>query len=85
MSEAGDTGKAAPVCQVEDCGRDLSGLSTYYQRCRICEVHIKEPQFLRAGKLQRFCQQCGRCHELTAFQGAKRSCREQLAKHNARC
>lgn len=39
---------------------------------------------MRAGIVQRFCQQCGRCHPLDAFQGQKRSCIEQLAKHNAR-
>lgn len=83
-SSEGARAGGPPVCQVESCGRDLSGLTTYYQRCRICEVHIKEPQFMRAGLIQRFCQQCGRCHELAAFQGSKRSCREQLAKHNAR-
>ena len=76
--------KSTPLCQVETCGKELGSLSTYHQRCHICEVHIKEQQFMRAGKLQRFCQQCGRCHELSAFQGPKRSCREQLAKHNAR-
>jgi len=27
---------------------------------------------------------CGRCHELDAFQGDRRSCKDQLAKHNAR-
>ena len=34
--------------------------------------------------MQRFCQRCGRCHELSAFDGDRRSCREQLARHNAR-
>lgn len=71
--------------QVESCRRELAGLSAYHQKCRICEVHLKAPCFERAGLPQRFCQRCGRCHELGAFQGAKRSCREQLAKHNARC
>ena len=49
------------------------------------QVHIKMPEFDRAGKRQRFCQQCGRCHLLDAFDQGKRSCRAQLAKHNARC
>ncbi len=49
------------------------------------QVHIKMPEFERAGKRQRFCQQCGRCHLLDAFDQGKRSCRAQLAKHNARC
>ncbi len=70
--------------QVEGCARDLSELSTYHQKCRICDIHIKAPVFLRAGIQQRFCQRCGRCHALDAFEGTKRSCRAQLAKHNAR-
>lgn len=81
---AAEGDRTAPTCQVESCGRDLSHLSTYHQRCRICEIHIKESNFLRAGIMQRFCQQCGRCHPMDAFQGQKRSCVEQLAKHNAR-
>lgn len=28
--------------------------------------------------------QCGRFHDLTAFDGARKSCRDQLSKHNAR-
>ena len=36
------------------------------------------------GQLQRFCQQCGRFHPLSAFDGSKRSCRERLDRHNAR-
>jgi len=71
--------------QVESCGRELSALSTYHQRCRICEVHLKLTSFEHRGKPQRFCQQCGRCHELACFEGIRRSCRNQLAKHNARC
>ena len=71
--------------QVEGCGRELCALTTYHQRCRICEVHIKLPSFMRHGTQQRFCQQCGRCHQLSAFDSGKRSCRAQLQKHNARC
>ncbi len=73
-----------PSCQGEGCDRDLDVLSAYHQKCRICDVHIKAPSFMRAGLLQRFCQRCGRCHELGAFEGTRRSCRAQLAKHNAR-
>ena len=73
-----------PACQVEGCDRDLAVLSAYHQKCRVCDLHIKAPSFARAGLLQRFCQRCGRCHELGAFEGTRRSCRAQLAKHNAR-
>ncbi|KAK9830956.1 hypothetical protein WJX81_002698 [Elliptochloris bilobata] len=86
-SSSGDAGAAAgsgPRCQVESCRRELAGLSAYHQKCRICEVHLKAPSLERMGLLQRFCQRCGRCHELGAFEAARRSCREQLAKHNAR-
>jgi hypothetical protein len=38
----------------------------------------------REGKRQRFCQQCGRFHDLTSFDGDKRSCRARLQRHNAR-
>eukprot|EP00879_Flechtneria_rotunda_P009711 GHRR01010160.1.p1 GENE.GHRR01010160.1~~GHRR01010160.1.p1 ORF type:complete len:714 (+),score=337.22 GHRR01010160.1:258-2144(+) len=72
------------VCQVPGCARDLSGLKEYHQRYRICDVHIKLPQVMKDGRLQRFCQQCGRFHDLAAFDGNRKSCREQLQKHNAR-
>ena len=77
-------GPGGPACQVEGCDRDLAALSAYHQKCRVCDLHIKAPSFVRAGLLQRFCQRCGRCHELGAFEGTRRSCRAQLAKHNAR-
>ena len=70
--------------QVEDCTRDVCELSTYHFRYRICNVHIRLPAFMRQGKLQRFCQQCGRSHELSEFEGNQRSCRAQLDRHNAR-
>ncbi|EIE24648.1 hypothetical protein COCSUDRAFT_65460 [Coccomyxa subellipsoidea C-169] len=76
--------RAAKRCRVEGCRRELSDLSAYHQKCRICDIHIKAPSFMRAGLKQRFCQRCGRCHELDAFEGSKRSCIAQLAKHNAR-
>ena len=69
---------------MEDCTRDVCELSTYHFRYRICNVHIRLPAFMRQGKLQRFCQQCGRCHELSEFEGNQRSCRAQLDRHNAR-
>ncbi len=41
-------------------------------------------QVIKENRLQRFCQQCGRLHDLSAFDGARKSCRDQLNKHNAR-
>ncbi|KAG1672795.1 hypothetical protein FOA52_002783 [Chlamydomonas sp. UWO 241] len=72
------------VCQVAGCGKDLSALKDYHQRYHVCEKHIKLPAIVKDGRLQRFCQQCGRFHPLAAFDGARKSCREQLNKHNAR-
>ena len=92
-ADLGCTGVHMPICiaraavhavQVEDCTRDVCELSTYHFRYRICNVHIRLPAFMRQGKLQRFCQQCGRCHELSEFEGNQRSCRAQLDRHNAR-
>lgn len=40
--------------------------------------------FLKQGKAQQFCQQCGRSHTPDAFDKDRRSCRTQLAKHAAR-
>ena len=40
--------------------------------------------YLKQGKPQQFCQQCGRSHDLDAFDQGRRSCRTQLAKHAAR-
>jgi len=72
------------ICQVAGCCNDLTHLKEYHQRYRICEVHIKLPQVIKDKRLQRFCQQCGRFHDLSAFDGSRKSCREQLSKHNAR-
>ncbi|GFR42333.1 hypothetical protein Agub_g3240, partial [Astrephomene gubernaculifera] len=33
---------------------------------------------------QRFCQQCGKFQDLSDFDGSKRSCRAQLARHSLR-
>ncbi|KAG2454570.1 hypothetical protein HYH02_000415 [Chlamydomonas schloesseri] len=72
------------VCQVEGCGHDLSSEKGYYQRYRICEPHVKLLTVEVEGRACRFCQQCGRFHELSEFDGTKRSCRARLLLHNAR-
>eukprot|EP00198_Chlamydomonas_reinhardtii_P010649 XP_001699986.1 squamosa promoter binding protein [Chlamydomonas reinhardtii] len=72
------------VCQVEGCGHDLTGEKGYYQRYRICEPHVKLLTVEVEGRACRFCQQCGRFHELSEFDGTKRSCRARLLLHNAR-
>ncbi|KAG2433956.1 hypothetical protein HYH02_012501 [Chlamydomonas schloesseri] len=72
------------MCQVDGCGQDLSPQKPYYQRFRVCERHLRLPSLLVDGRPRRFCQQCGRFHELKEFDGDKRSCRARLAAHNAR-
>lgn len=85
LSDPGPLGETEKlICQVPGCGKLLDGLKDYHQRYRICEVHIKLPQVMKDGRLQRFCQQCGRFHDLSAFDGNRKSCRDQLSKHNAR-
>jgi hypothetical protein len=75
---------AAFKCQVAGCQADLSILKAYHQRYKICELHLKAHCIVRDDIKQRFCQQCGRFHEMGAFVAGTRSCRESLARHNAR-
>ncbi|KAK9819901.1 hypothetical protein WJX72_003783 [[Myrmecia] bisecta] len=77
-------GKGPPTCQVEGCMADLTALKEYHQRYKICEVHLKVPSIVRERRSQRFCQQCGRFHDLGEFDADKRSCRARLQRHNAR-
>jgi len=46
--------------------------------------HLKMSAIYVDGELQRFCQQCGRFHDLDKFDGDKRNCRERLSQHNRR-
>jgi SBP domain len=57
---------------VEGCSKDIRAEKEYYQRYRICEEHLKLGSLLKDGIPQRFCQQCGRFHELAEFDGDKR-------------
>ncbi|KAK9835951.1 hypothetical protein WJX81_000786 [Elliptochloris bilobata] len=82
--QATGKGKGRPQCQVEGCSGDLTTLKEYHQRYKICEYHLKVNSILCEGKRQRFCQQCGRFHDLASFDGDKRSCRARLQRHNAR-
>lgn len=72
------------MCQVDGCLTDLAGLKEYHNRYRICQYHLKIPCIVREGNRQRFCQQCGRFHNIGEFDGDKRSCRARLERHNAR-
>ncbi|CAA3009995.1 squamosa promoter-binding 1 [Olea europaea subsp. europaea] len=72
------------VCQVEDCGAELSKAKEYHRRHKVCEMHSKANKALVGGVMQRFCQQCSRFHALQEFDEGKRSCRRRLAGHNKR-
>ncbi|KAH6777446.1 squamosa promoter-binding protein-like 12 [Perilla frutescens var. frutescens] len=72
------------VCQVEDCGTDLSKAKDYHRRHKVCEMHSKASKALVGNQMQRFCQQCSRFHALQEFDEGKRSCRRRLAGHNKR-
>ncbi|CAL1398753.1 unnamed protein product [Linum trigynum] len=72
------------VCQVEDCGADLSKAKDYHRRHKVCEMHSKATKALVGNVMQRFCQQCSRFHVLQEFDEGKRSCRRRLAGHNKR-
>nr|AVV48326.1 squamosa promoter binding-like protein [Litchi chinensis] len=79
----GSTSNCA-ICQVEDCGADLSSAKDYHRRHKVCEMHSKASRALVGNVMQRFCQQCSRFHVLQEFDEGKRSCRRRLAGHNKR-
>lgn len=70
-------------CQADSCNSDMTEQSVWHQKSRICDKHMSG-MFLKQGRPQQFCQQCGRSHNLDAFDEGRRSCRTQLAKHAAR-
>jgi hypothetical protein len=72
------------LCNVENCDAVLSEERYYYQRYKICRKHLRSSKLVVDGQPQRFCQQCGRFHDLAAFDGEKRNCRFRLEKHNSR-
>jgi SBP domain len=63
---------------VEGCSGSLKNLKEYHQRYKICEHHLKVSSIVVEGVRKRFCQQCGRFHDLSEFDGDKRSCRARL-------
>ena len=68
--------------QADSCGLELVG--NYSLRYRLCDDHIKSLSVLHCGIPKRFCQQCSRLHDVTEFDGKRRSCRERLQLHKAR-
>jgi len=67
------------ICDVvlEDC-------RPYYRRYRVCPDCASKDSVLIAGKLHRFCQQCGKFQERYLFDGATRTCRDRLSRHAER-
>lgn len=63
---------------------DLKDMPIYFRRYKICREHMSVAVILIDGVVQRFCQQCGRFHELTAFKGTQKTCEARLSIHNAR-
>lgn len=49
-----------PICQVDNCNKDLSTAKDYHRRHKVCEVHSKAGNALVGKQMQRFCQQCSR-------------------------
>jgi hypothetical protein len=71
-------------CLIAGCASAQVEHTRYFRRYRICRAHMKSEAILVDGVAQRFCQQCGRFQPLAEFAGARRNCREQLRRLNAR-
>eukprot|EP00897_Mesotaenium_endlicherianum_P009463 jgi/Mesen1/8545/ME000484S07938 len=79
-----ENGSNNPRCQIAGCTGDLTVLKGYHKRHRVCEEHARVSTIFHDGKVQRYCQQCGRFHVLADFDEGKRSCRRKLERHNTR-
>lgn len=60
LAGAGASTSNRAVCQVEDCGADLSNAKDYHRRHKVCQMHSKASRALVGNVMQRFCQQCSR-------------------------
>ncbi|GIL50839.1 hypothetical protein Vafri_6958 [Volvox africanus] len=67
-------------CQVDGCGADLAQARKYFQRYRVCEWHLKAPSLQMDGRSVRFCDQCSKFHEISMFEGCRRTCNEKLER-----
>jgi hypothetical protein len=57
---------------VDDCGVHLGGAKAYYQRHKVCAVHLSAMCARVNGVDSRFCQQCGKFQPLEEFDADKR-------------
>lgn len=76
--------KGDVLCHVEGCETVMSEETAYFRRYKICRKHLKSNYLIVGGIQQRFCQQCGKFHEVEKFDGTKRNCRATLVRHNRR-
>ncbi|GIM04963.1 hypothetical protein Vretimale_9407 [Volvox reticuliferus] len=67
-------------CQVDGCGVDLAQARKYFQRYRVCERHLKSPSLQMDGRNVRFCDQCSKFHDISMFEGSRRTCNEKLER-----
>jgi len=78
------TQKSRPKCLADGCKLELNGNGAYNLRYRLCEDHIKAMTLFQGGVAKRFCQQCSRLHEMSEFEGKRRSCISSLRLHKQR-
>lgn len=72
------------LCSVDGCSHRMEDQPLYYQRYKVCKDHLRKWSLLVQGVAQRFCQQCGRFHNIEEFDAKKRNCKARLEKHNSR-
>ncbi|GIL55443.1 hypothetical protein Vafri_11010, partial [Volvox africanus] len=83
-SHYGQGGAVEGRCRVLGCTKEMALERKYYQRHMICEEHLKSLCLLVDGQRMRFCQQCARLHNISQFEGTRRSCRVRLKHRNKR-
>eukprot|EP01025_Chloroclados_australasicus_P050604 TRINITY_DN5838_c1_g1_i2.p2 TRINITY_DN5838_c1_g1~~TRINITY_DN5838_c1_g1_i2.p2 ORF type:complete len:252 (+),score=5.98 TRINITY_DN5838_c1_g1_i2:692-1447(+) len=65
------------------CGLHIDdGASHYFKRFKVCKQCSAAPQLIIEGRPHRFCQKCSKFEVLSAFDNAKKTCRERLLRHN---
>lgn len=72
------------LCSVNDCPVIMDKQPMYYRRYKVCKDHLRSWSLMVEGEPQRFCQQCGRFHNINQFDAKKKNCRKRLEKHNSR-
>ncbi|KAJ1428826.1 SBP domain [Sesbania bispinosa] len=75
---------ASARCQVPGCEVDITELKGYHRRHRVCLRCANASTVLLHDEPKRYCQQCGKFHDLSDFDEGKRSCRRKLERHNNR-